>query len=622
MDEPSSLPIAVSDAALRDQLTSLISLLALSTRMTVSRDERQILEFATSSVPSLVDCRLEGAFIEADGWFLAAGPLAMAEARADLEAQFAVLSEAGGAVSIQGDAWGWAFPLRSVAGRLGHLVIGADREPSSLDQFLLRVLAQQVGVAVANARLHDRESEASAQLRAANTRLAESVEAIRRRADIHERLTQAAMTGTGLAGIAEAVRDLTGRSILIEDRAGNLVARAGSEGTNGYVRQPRAPRERMIQRALEAGEPIRELGRVTVVMGPRDGVAGVMSLIDPDGTAGESEIVALEHGAIVAAMELARLRSLGETRLRLGRELLEDLLAGVDPELAVERAGAIGFDLLRPRRVAVIEGVESTPDEDRLVESVRRALHDEVVGCLLTTRGGAVILLADSETSWEALQAEVDHNLAGEWRIGVGGVGTGPADVHRSHHEARLALKMGRGSTAATRVTVFDDLGVFRLLAEVEETESVDRFVRTWLGALLEYDARKPAELVPTLSRFLELGMAHEAASKALAIHRSTLKYRLQRIREISQHDLSDPDTRFNLQLATRAWETLVAIRGTPAARTGQDGPLRREATRGLLRLDSAGSRGQARPSAASGGSEAGQPEIRRRSDRGRTGRR
>jgi DNA-binding PucR family transcriptional regulator len=43
-------------------------------------------------------------------------------------------------------------------------------------------------------------------------------------------------------------------------------------------------------------------------------------------------------------------------------------------------------------------------------------------------------------------------------------------------------------------------------------------------------------------------------------VHRSTLKYRLQRIREISGHNLTDPDTNFNLQLATRAWRTLQTL--------------------------------------------------------------
>jgi hypothetical protein len=371
------------------------------------------------------------------------------------------------------------------------------------------------------------------------------------------------MTGTGLAGIAEAVHDLTGRAVVLEDRAGNVIAAAGGDDAAGPTRQTRSARDRMIQRALEADGPIREPGRVVVIASPRDGVAGVMSLIDPDGTAGEAEIIALEHGATVAAMELARLRSLGETQLRLGRDLLEDLLAGVDPEMAVERAKAIGCDLLRPRRVAVIESLGPEPDEDRLFASVRRVLREHVVGWLLSTRGGAVIVLGDGETDWDAFHTAVERTLGGACRIAVGGVGSGPAEVPRSHREARLALKMGHQSVRAPDVTSFDDLGVFRLLAEVEEPSSVERFVRTWLGPLLDYDGRKPAELVPTLTQYLELGQSYDATSEALAIHRSTLKYRLQRIREISGRDLSDPDTRFNFQLATRAWQTLVALRGT-----------------------------------------------------------
>ena len=55
-----------------------------------------------------------------------------------------------------------------------------------------------------------------------------------------------------------------------------------------------------------------------------------------------------------------------------------------------------------------------------------------------------------------------------------------------------------------------------------------------------------------------------EDSAKALSVHRSTLKYRLLRIREISGHDLGSPDVQFNLQLAIRAWRTQQAVRGAP----------------------------------------------------------
>ncbi|MCU1489764.1 MAG: sugar diacid utilization regulator, partial [Acidimicrobiaceae bacterium] len=72
---------------------------------------------------------------------------------------------------------------------------------------------------------------------------------------------------------------------------------------------------------------------------------------------------------------------------------------------------------------------------------------------------------------------------------------------------------------------------------------------------------RARAELVATLAAYLECGGSYDATSKVLSVHRNTLKYRLRRIREISGHDLTNSDTHFNLQLATRAWRTLEVLR-------------------------------------------------------------
>jgi len=67
---------------------------------------------------------------------------------------------------------------------------------------------------------------------------------------------------------------------------------------------------------------------------------------------------------------------------------------------------------------------------------------------------------------------------------------------------------------------------------------------------------------VSTLRGYLAAGGNYENAATLLSIHRSTLRYRLNRIREISGHDLADPEIRFNLQLATHAQSTIEALRG------------------------------------------------------------
>lgn len=149
-------------------------------------------------------------------------------------------------------------------------------------------------------------------------------------------------------------------------------------------------------------------------------------------------------------------------------------------------------------------------------------------------------------------------------RLGIGGLCRAPAEFARSHRETELALRIQARSHVPARVVEFDELGVFQLLAEAEQPATVSRFVERWLGPLIDYDAEHDAELVRTLGVYLDLGGNYTDSAGALTVHRSTLRYRLQRIREITGLDLGDADVRFNLQLACRAWQTLAALGEAP----------------------------------------------------------
>jgi DNA-binding PucR family transcriptional regulator len=146
-------------------------------------------------------------------------------------------------------------------------------------------------------------------------------------------------------------------------------------------------------------------------------------------------------------------------------------------------------------------------------------------------------------------------------RIGVGGRYTTTGELARSYREAQLALQVQKMIGGPEQVTLFSELGVYQLLATCRDTSAVDDFVQQWLGRLTDYDAVHGTQLVLTLSEFLDHGGSYNASATALSVHRNTLKYRLRRIRDVSGYDLSVPDTIFNLQLATRAWRTLQALR-------------------------------------------------------------
>ena len=88
------------------------------------------------------------------------------------------------------------------------------------------------------------------------------------------------------------------------------------------------------------------------------------------------------------------------------------------------------------------------------------------------------------------------------------------------------------------------------LLAGVSDDRLVE-FVNRHLGALVEHDRARGGNLIPTLKAYLEAG-EQQAAARRLRVHPNTLRYRLDRIREISGVDLEDPETRLNLAVALR----------------------------------------------------------------------
>ena len=155
----------------------------------------------------------------------------------------------------------------------------------------------------------------------------------------------------------------------------------------------------------------------------------------------------------------------------------------------------------------------------------------------------------------------IDGELGGSaCRLGVGGRCERPRDFPRSYREARFALGLQAMPGQGGRSLCFDDLGVFRLLGQVADPANLRELVTGWLDSLLRHDTCRGSKYVETLAVYLECGGNHEQAAKTLIVHRSTLKYRLLRIREISGYDLADHDTRFHLELAARAWRTLQTL--------------------------------------------------------------
>lgn len=537
---------------LRDQLSELRSLLVLSMLLTRQDNEAEILHLVASAVESLGPCWTERIFLDGH-WAEVRVPAHEPASPGFPDDKW---TQQDGPVRLAGLPWSWAYPMSIPRGPSGYLMVGANREPAEEQRFLLGELAQQAGVALANARLHTRERQQAAQLQVANL-------ALRRTVEIHDTLTQVVLEGGGQDGIAQAAHDLTGYPVAIEDQFGNLRAWAGPGRPERYPKASPDRRDRLLRRAMAAAGPVRDGERLFSVARLNGAAVGVLVVHDPVGTAEKVEWVAIEHATTVLAMELARLQTLADEGTRLRSDLVIELIEGAERPGVLNRAQALGYDLGRPHRVVVLaEDGEGADDTGSFFRAAQRAARDTRVGSLLAPRPGEVVVLADSEVPWSKFRAAVRREWPGaECRVGVGGRRSNLDQFPLSYQEAQLALKMQQAAGGPEQVTLFDDLGVYQVLATTRNAAALDRFVRDWLGALMDYDTSHGGQLVLTLTEYLECGGNYDATAKALLVHRNTLKYRLHRIRKVSGHDLGSPDIQFNLQLATRAWRTVQALR-------------------------------------------------------------
>jgi sugar diacid utilization regulator len=132
-------------------------------------------------------------------------------------------------------------------------------------------------------------------------------------------------------------------------------------------------------------------------------------------------------------------------------------------------------------------------------------------------------------------------------RAGIGGYHPGLRGISRSYLEAQQAIEAGRKLRPEGVVHRHDELIPHLVMAQ--NPRLAERFVLHSLGPLMDRKLRNREQLLETLDAYLVRGSVKEAAA-ALGLHRHTVLYRLDKLREILGGDLDQPSARQRLHFA------------------------------------------------------------------------
>lgn len=479
-------------------------------------------------------------------------PVAIADIQANL--QFAPW---GGVAKEQGYRSMISVPLlesqETVIGTLNCYRAGVH-EFGSQEIALLAVLADHAAIALTTARLRSAEAARMEELVLLNRELQFQRDLLQKSEDIHQKLTEIALRGAGVPGIASALSILISRAILIEDIQGTAIGRSHpaakfpDDRTRGETRDEEANGFMMHPVLLDE----HEVARIWIASGPEP-------LTPIDGRA-------VEHAAVVTSLEIIRIRTAEEARWRLQGEVLNDLLSGELSAMTkiVARAERLGHDLTVEHFMVgvALAAIGQNDLNAGLQQALRRinawteqfsprplsAVHHDRIIVLLPASIVRSIPEADlTERIRKLAASRRPHAVATA-------VSLGPCRelnaYSRSYRSVAGALDMlaltGRSDASVTLA----ELGLVGLLLQLDDANQLLQYADRTLGPVRAHDCSRKTELVQTLRTYFSTGLVSADTARLLQVHPNTIKQRLRRIQTLTKKDLARPNDTMELAVA------------------------------------------------------------------------
>jgi len=380
-------------------------------------------------------------------------------------------------------------------------------------------------------------------------------------------ITEAVESGAGLPDVVRAAAKALEASLVLLDRSGSVLAvaarspadeaslLAGAAGVASIeLRVADAPVGQLRMRARSQPGPA--LVRLVTTL-----VASEVERVRAPARASQEASSAFLHAVLERELDD------GDELVARAAELGVDLQDGGSMLVARAYTHTPADEGWRPRVLAIAErGARAAVPTAIAAASRRESSAAEVV--LLIPGDDEAIARRVADAVLRELQAALPgHGFA----LGRSRVASDPLDLHRAGNEALLAVNVAEGDEDRP-LLAFEQTGAYRLLlsAMSEDPAELQRFYAETVEPLVAYDEQYETDLVRTVEAFLDNDGNVAGTAQKLFTHRHTIRYRLERVRELSGLDVGSTDGREKLSLGLKAMRVLgVAAPAGPATEPG-----------------------------------------------------
>lgn len=265
------------------------------------------------------------------------------------------------------------------------------------------------------------------------------------------------------------------------------------------------------------------------------------------------EQITIEQASLFIALELIKENALYEKEIHFREQVFNHLMEGISGKELEYGLNYVKWNNETTVQCLIMEGnkkplwaVDHLIGKEQLVKSVERTLQTETFSPLIFTRAFQLIIIIPTSPK-QSIRDMVD-DISRVWRGNqdiIYGIGreTTIQELSVSYKEATRSI--GYAKRYNIPIVEYSMLGIERLLYEVDQ-DLLERFMHDKLHRLQTVDQ----SVIDTLQLFITFNKNHKRTAEALHIHPNTLYYRLKKVEELLEIDLTNEKDWIDLVIA------------------------------------------------------------------------
>lgn len=415
---------------------------------------------------------------------------------------------------------------------------------------------------------------------------------------IHNELTESVVRGKGIIDISDTLSKLVNNTIIVEDVYLNKLSLSTPNKDNKkfdelrkkrfseeYYKKIRSSKFYKIlcyndfnysnnQKNYDKKIFFDGIEYVMVPIISNCKLLGFISIGETENKITELDLIALEHGSTVVALELMREEIVKEKTLKEKRRFLNHLINNEkDNKALIYFEEKYNFKL-KPSIIYIVVDIHNVKKENEEIfeynyeEKITKIIKNIVIkedegGFFLFEDNKIEILLHKNiENEKKSIKKEINNfcyeiiksikkiKCEIDINIGISKIKEREINIEKKYIESSSALEIGKVFLKEDKIYFYEDLGFYQLLFLVDNKSSVANYYNSILGSLLEYDKEKNTQYCELLKSYIKNDSNKADTAKENYIHKSTLTYRLKKIEQILDVDLKNVKDKFNIYLA------------------------------------------------------------------------